>query len=108
MIVHIGGGTTEVAVLALGGIVVWESVRVGGYEMDDALVRYVDNAQRLLIGPETAEAAKLACGSAWTSIDRPHTQVAGRDRITGLLRRTPITSADVRAAIAPGLHRIVQ
>src|SRR3954447_17376982 len=88
MIVDVGGGTTEVAVLALGGMVVWESVRVGGYEMDDALVRHVDGAQHLLIGPETAEAAKIACGSAWKTVDRPSTAVAGRDRITGLLRRT--------------------
>jgi rod shape-determining protein MreB len=65
MVVDIGGGTTEVAVLSLGGIVVWESVRVGGYELDEALVRHVDANAHLLIGPETAEAAKIACGAAW-------------------------------------------
>jgi rod shape-determining protein MreB and related proteins len=107
MIVDIGGGTTEVAVLALGGIVVWESVKVGGYEMDDAIVRHVDAAQHLLIGPETAEAAKIACGSAWMTVERPATQVAGRDRITGLLRRTTLTSAQVRAAIDHSVGRIV-
>jgi rod shape-determining protein MreB and related proteins len=107
MIVDIGGGTTEVAVLALGGIVVWESVKVGGYEMDDAIVRHVDAAQHLLIGPETAEAAKIACGSAWKTVERPATQVAGRDRITGLLRRTTINSAQVHAAIDHSVDRIV-
>ena len=107
MIVDIGGGTTEVAVLALGGIVVWESIRVGGYEMDDAIVRYVDEAQHLLIGPETAEAAKIACGSAWKSVERRPTEVAGRDRITGLLRRTTITSGQVRAAIDQSVGRII-
>jgi rod shape-determining protein MreB len=108
MIVDIGGGTTEVAVLALGGIVVWESVRVGGYEMDDALVRYLDGAQHLLIGPETAEAAKIACGSARESIDRPATEVAGRDRITGLLRRATISSEQVRSAIDHSVGQIVE
>src|SRR5881227_1814760 len=65
MVVDIGGGTTEVAVLALGGIVVWESVRVGGYELDEAIVRHLDANAHLLIGPETAETAKIACGAAW-------------------------------------------
>jgi rod shape-determining protein MreB len=107
MVVDIGGGTTEVAVLSLGGIVVWESVRVGGYEMDEALVRHVDATARLLIGPETAEAAKIACGSAWPLPNEIETDVAGRDRITGLLRRTTIDSTDVRHAIAQPLETIV-
>ena len=107
MIVDIGGGTTEVAVLALGGIVVWESVRVGGYEMDDAIVRHVDAAEHLLIGPETAETAKIACGSAWASVERPATGIAGRDRITGLLRRATISSAQVRDAIDHSVGQIV-
>ena len=65
MVIDIGGGTTEVAVIALGGMVVWESIRVGGYEMDDAIVDYVKNMHKLLIGQETAEAAKIEVGSAW-------------------------------------------
>jgi rod shape-determining protein MreB len=108
MIVDIGGGTTEVAVLALGGIVVWESIRVGGYEMDDALVRHLDTTQHLLIGPETAEAAKIACGSAWTATTESETDVAGRDRITGLLRRITINSAEVRTAIDHSVGQIVE
>src|ERR671925_156518 len=55
MVVDIGGGTTEVGVISLGGIVIWESIRIGGYELDDSIIRYVDAEQRLLIGPETAE-----------------------------------------------------
>src|SRR5207253_1452638 len=82
----IGGGTTEVAVLSLGGIVVWESIPVGGYELDEAIIRHVDADERLLIGPETAEAAKIACGSAAPLGHELETDVAGRDRITGLLR----------------------
>jgi cell division ATPase FtsA len=90
MVVDIGGGTTEVAVLALGGIVVRESIRVGGYELDDAVVRHVDANARLLIASETAEAAKIACGAAWPLPEKLETQVAGCDRITGLLRRSTI------------------
>ena len=107
MVVDIGGGTTEVAVLSLGGIVVWESIRVGGYELDDAIIRHVDSDLRLLIGPETAEAAKIACGSALPLDEQIETDVAGRDRITGLLRRSTITSADIRVAIEPPVATIV-
>jgi rod shape-determining protein MreB len=107
MVVDIGGGTTEVAVLSLGGIVVWESVRVGGYEMDDAIVRHVDTNAHLLIGSETAEAAKIACGSAWPLPEKIETDVAGRDRITGLLKRTTVDSSEVRSAIAQPLETIV-
>jgi rod shape-determining protein MreB len=107
MVVDIGGGTTEVAVLSLGGIVVWESIRVGGYELDEALVRHVDANARLLIGPETAENAKIACGAAWPLDEELEAQVAGRDRITGLLRRTTIDTTDVRTAIGQPLETIV-
>ncbi len=107
MVVDIGGGTTEVAVLSLGGIVVWESIRVGGYELDDAIIRHVDSDLRLLIGPETAETAKIACGSALPLDEQIETDVAGRDRISGLLRRTTIASADVRVAIEPPVATIV-
>jgi rod shape-determining protein MreB len=106
LVVDIGGGTTEVAVLSLGGIVVWESVRVGGYELDDALVRHVDAAANLLIGSETAEAAKIAAGSAWPLPEKLEAEVAGRDRITGLLRRRTIDSDEVRNAIAQPLETI--
>src|SRR5207247_6744892 len=88
-------------------IVVWQSIRVGGYELDDALVRHVDATARLLIGSETAEAAKIACGAAWPLPETLETQVAGRDRITGLLRRSTVDSNDVRAAIAQPIEQIV-
>jgi rod shape-determining protein MreB and related proteins len=108
MVVDIGGGTTEVAVLSLGEIVVWQSIRVGGYELDDAVVRHVDAHERLLIGPETAETAKLTCGSAWQLPELIETQVAGRDRLTGLLRRATLTSDDLRTAIAGPVSTIVE
>jgi len=108
MIVDIGGGTTEVAVLSLGEIVAWQSIRVGGYELDDAIVRHLDSNERLLIGPETAESAKIACGSAWPLPEEVETDVAGRDRSTGLLRRTTISSSEVRAAIRQPIAAIVE
>ena len=107
MVVDIGGGTSEVAVLSLGGIVVRESIRVGGFELDEAIVRHVGANQRLIIGPETAEAAKIACGSAWPLPEEIETDVAGRDRITGLLRRATIDSAEVRLAIAQPVETII-
>jgi rod shape-determining protein MreB and related proteins len=108
MVVDIGGGTTEVAVLSLGGIVVWESLRIGGYEMDEALVRHLDGNDRLLIGPETAEAAKIACGSALPLEEELETDVAGRDRLTGLLRRTTVDSTEIRAALETTIETITE
>jgi rod shape-determining protein MreB len=106
LIVDVGGGTTEVAVVSLGSAVVWESIRVGGYELDEAIVRYLDTNDRLLIGSETAEAAKIACGTA-TAISPPlETDVAGRDRTTGLLRRRTIDSNEIRSAIAQAIVSI--
>ncbi|MFL5933977.1 MAG: rod shape-determining protein, partial [Gaiellaceae bacterium] len=108
MVIDIGGGTTEVAVIALGGMVVWESIRVGGYEMDEAVVDHVKNVHKLLIGMETAEAAKIAIGSAWEVDDLPEeTQVAGRDLVTGLLRRVTLSADDVRRALEPPVARVV-
>jgi len=108
MVIDIGGGTTEVAVIALGGMVVWESIRVGGYEMDDAIVDYVKNVHKLLIGQETAESAKIAAGSAWPlDGELAETQVAGRDLVTGLLRRVPLGADDIRRALEQPVARIV-
>jgi rod shape-determining protein MreB and related proteins len=108
MVIDIGGGTTEVAVIALGAMVVWESIRVGGYEMDDAIVDYVKNVHKLLIGQETAETAKIAVGSAWEVDDAPtETQVAGRDLVTGLLRRVPLGADDVRRALEQPVARVI-
>src|SRR2546430_4304132 len=108
MVIDIGGGTTEVAVIALGGMVVWESIRVGGYEMDDAIADHVKSAHKLLIGQETAEAAKIAVGSAWpVEEELADTQVAGRDLVSGLLRRVTLGADDVRRAMEQPVARIV-
>ena len=81
--------------------------RVGGYELDEAVVRHVDANERLLIGPETAESAKIACGCARPLPEDIETDVAGRDRITGLLRRTTINSSDVLRAVEQQVETIV-
>src|SRR5919109_5095753 len=107
MVIDVGGGTTEVAVISLGGMVVWESIRVGGYEMDEAIVDYLKNMHKLLIGLETAEAAKIEIGSAWPLDDTAETTVAGRDLVTGLLRRVTITGGDIRHALDAPVARIV-
>jgi rod shape-determining protein MreB and related proteins len=96
-----------VAVISLGGMVVWESIRVGGYEMDDAIVDYVKNMHKLLIGQETAESAKIEIGSVSPDDDSAETLVAGRDLVTGLLRRVTLTGADTRRALEAPVGRIV-
>jgi rod shape-determining protein MreB and related proteins len=108
LVVDIGGGTTETAVTALGGLAVVNSIKVGGYQMDDAIVRAVNQQQRLLVGQEQAEALKIAIGSAIAAADR-HEQadIAGRDLVTGLLRRISVTSLEIRTALHDPLQQIV-
>jgi rod shape-determining protein MreB and related proteins len=107
MIVDIGGGTTEVAVISLGGIVVSRSLRVGGYEMDDAIVRYVRDHYRLLIGQERAEEAKIAVGSVTDAADLPDAEVSGRDLVTGGLKRIPLRAEEVREALQRPVSQIL-
>ena len=108
MVIDIGGGTTEVAVISLGGMVVWESIRVGGYEMDDAIVRYAKTRHRLLVGGEGAEALKLAIGSAWPVAEEEEAEIRGRDLTTGLLRREKLGAPEVREAIRVPVDQIVE
>jgi rod shape-determining protein MreB and related proteins len=108
MVVDIGGGTTEVAVISLGGMVVSDSLRVGGYEMDEAIANHLKTKHKLAIGEEQAEAAKIEIGSAWDFDDVREIEVAGRDLLTGLLRRVVVTSEEVRTALAGTVARIVE
>jgi rod shape-determining protein MreB and related proteins len=107
MVVDIGGGTTEVAVISLGGIVVSRSLRVGGYEMDEAIVRYVRDHRRLLIGQERAEVAKIEIGSAIETAEIPDTEVSGRDLISGGLRRVRLTADEAREALQRPVGQII-
>jgi rod shape-determining protein MreB len=108
MIVDVGGGTSEVAVISLGGIVLSRSIRVGGYEMDEALGQYMRNVYQLAIGSRTAEAIKLAIGSAVPSGDETTFAVRGRHLVTGLPTEVALHSAEVREAIRPPLREILQ
>jgi rod shape-determining protein MreB len=107
MIVDVGGGTTEVAVISLGGAVSSQSIKVGGYEMDEAIVKHVQATYNLLIGEETAEQAKLEAGSAWELPEELETTVAGRDLGDGLLRRITVHSEEIRQALERTVRRIV-
>ncbi|HKW73032.1 MAG TPA: rod shape-determining protein [Candidatus Dormibacteraeota bacterium] len=108
MIVDIGGGTTEVAVISLGGVVAATSVRVGGDEMDDAIVQYVRRNMGLLIGERTAEDIKIAMGSAFPVPDQRSFLVRGRDLISGLPKTVEMTNAHVREALSGVLIDIVR
>jgi rod shape-determining protein MreB len=109
LVVDIGGGTSEMAVAALGGLAVAHSIRVGGYDLDDAIVRLLQDEEHLLIGQEQAEALKLEIGAALIGSDGPEaSEVAGRDLVTGLLRRAPVTAAQVQRALQRPLAQIVE
>jgi rod shape-determining protein MreB len=107
MIVDIGGGTTEVAVISLGGIVVAQSIRVGGDELDEAIVNYVKRERKLLIGLQTAEEVKLEIGSAYTLKDEMQAEIRGRDMISGLPKTIVLSSEQVRDALDEPVGQIV-
>ena len=108
LVVDIGGGTSEMAVTALGGMVVSHSIRVGGYELDEAIVRVVLDQHRLVIGQEQAEALKLEIGSAVAGVEVARSgEVAGRDANSRLLRRAVIDTDLVRHALQRPLAQII-
>ncbi|MFA5839396.1 MAG: rod shape-determining protein [Candidatus Margulisiibacteriota bacterium] len=107
MIVDIGGGTTEVAVLALGGIVVSKSIRVAGDEMDEAIVAHCRKNYNLLIGERTAEQIKIDIGSAYPLAEERTIEVRGRDLVTGLPKTLTLTSSEVRDALADPVTTVV-
>src|SRR5690349_15375679 len=108
MIVDIGGGTTEVAVISLGGIVVSQSIRVGGDELDDAIVAHCKQKYKLAIGAQTAEDVKIAIGSAYPGdYDDNRVTLRGRDLLTGLPRAVEVTAEQIREAIEQSVQQIV-
>jgi rod shape-determining protein MreB len=107
VIVDIGGGTTEVAVISLGGIVVSRSARIGGDELDEEIVGWVKKEYNLLLGDRTAEQLKMAIGSAWPFSDEPSAEIRGRDLVTGLPKTIVITAAEVREAIEEPVQGII-
>ncbi|WP_267245466.1 rod shape-determining protein [Streptomyces sp. PR69] len=112
MVVDIGGGTTEVAVISLGGIVTSQSLRVGGDRLDTAISDYVRKEHALLIGERTAEDVKVAIGSAWPAPGREEREprtflVRGREKVGGLPKTHELTAAEVRAALDEPVEAIV-
>jgi len=107
MIVDIGGGTTEVAVISLGGIVVSQSIRVGGDELDEAIVNHCKQRYKLAIGTQTAEEVKLEAGSASTLPEEVRTEIRGRDLVSGLPKTIELTSEEVRGALEEPVSHIV-
>src|SRR3989454_5831822 len=107
MVVDIGGGTTEVAVISLGGVVTATSVRVGGDELDEAIINHVKKEYSVALGERTAEAIKLAVGSAFPSPDDMIAEIKGRDLVSGLPKTIHITSEEVRKAIEEPVNAIV-
>jgi rod shape-determining protein MreB len=108
MVVDIGGGTTDVAVLSLGGIVVSESLRVGGDKFDEALVRYVKREYNVMIGERTAEQMKVNIGTALALGRNESMEIRGRDLVSGLPKTLRITSAETFEALSESVSLIVQ
>jgi rod shape-determining protein MreB len=108
MIVDIGGGTTEVAVISLLGIVYSKSVRVGGDKMDEAIVNYLKRRFNVLIGERTAEQIKIAIGSAYPEDEIRTMQVKGRDLVAGIPKTIEVTSEEIRESMQEPINAIVE
>ncbi len=107
MVVDIGGGTTEVAVISLGGIVTTGSIRVGGDALDQAIISWVKREYSLLLGERTAEEIKKKIGSAYPLPDEPDAEIPGRDLATGLPKTIIVTAADIRKALEEPVNAII-
>lgn len=108
MVIDIGGGTTEIAVIALSGIVTNSSVRIAGDEMDDAIVQYIKKNYNLIIGEQTAEQIKIDIGNAFPTVEDRSYEVRGRDLVSGIPKTIKLTSHEVREAIQEPLSMIVE
>lgn len=107
MVVDIGGGTTEVAIISLGGIVTSRSIRVAGDEMDEAVIQYIKKAYNMMIGERTAEDLKITIGTAIAADSRERMDIRGRDLLTGLPKTFAITAAEISDALSDTVGAIV-
>ena len=107
MIVDMGGGATEAAVISLGGVVVHKSVRVAGNKVDEAIANYLKKKHNLIIGDQTSEEVKLKIGSATPMAKEEKLEISGRDLVFGLPRSVVVTSSEVTEAIKPTLFQII-
>jgi rod shape-determining protein MreB len=107
MVVDIGGGTTEVAVISLSGIVTSQSIRMAGDKMDEAILQYIKRKYNLLIGERTAELIKINIGTAYPEENPQTIEVKGRDLVTGIPKTLEITSEEAREALAESINMII-
>lgn len=107
MIVDIGGGTTEVAIISLGGIVTSKSIRIGGDEMDEAIVHYIKRTYNLMIGERTAEEVKIEIGTAYLADDDSNMDIRGRDLVTGLPKTLNVTAKEIEKALSDPVYQIL-
>jgi rod shape-determining protein MreB len=107
MVVDIGGGTTEVAVISLGGIVTSQSVRIGGDELDEAIIAYIKKEYSLALGERTAEEIKIALGSAFPLAEELHAEIRGRDLVSGLPTTIVVSTQEIRKAVDEPVSAIV-
>lgn len=108
MIVDVGGGTTEVAIISLAGVVYSRSIRVGGDEIDSSIVNYMKRAYNIMIGERTAEEIKIKIGSAFRLEEELSMEVRGRDAVTGLPKTVSVTSQEIREALSDTINSIVE
>ncbi len=108
MIIDIGGGTTELAVISLSGIVFSKSIRIGGDEMDEAIIEYLKKTYNMMVGERTAEEIKIRIGSAYPLEEEVTLEVKGRDLVTGLPKSVTVTSEEIREALQEPLRAIVE
>jgi len=108
MIIDIGGGTSDVAVISLGGMVTYKTLKVAGDKMDEAIIQFVRRRSNILIGERTAEAIKIKIGNAHVSVPPAEMEIKGRDLISGVPKSITITGGDVRDALADTVHAIVE
>ena len=107
MVVDIGGGTTEIAVISLGGIVTSRSIRIGGDEMDNSIVQYIKRMYNLMIGERTAEESKIKIGPAIVPKDNPTLDIRGRDLVSGLPKTLSVNSAEIKEALSEPIQKII-
>ncbi|MBI5144859.1 MAG: rod shape-determining protein [Candidatus Omnitrophica bacterium] len=108
MVIDIGGGTTEIAVISLAGIVFSKSIRIGGDEMDEAIIEYLKKTYNLMVGERTAEDIKIKIGSAYPQEEEMTLEVKGRDLVAGLPKAISVTSEEIREALQEPLRAIIE
>jgi len=108
MVCDIGGGTTEISVISLGGMVVTNAIRLGGDEFDEAIIKHVRSVHNLIIGEQTSETLKMSIGNAVADKQIEKMEIKGTDAITGLPRRLEIDSVEVRESLQEPINSVIE